>query len=292
MFSFEMDLSSYFTCLHVLELLLFIVAIISYSIYLSYMSVLFGIKIFNIFKYNRSMSLIYLILQQSRKPIRIMASSSDVIKPEAFNGASFKRWQIKTRMWLTDLKLFWVVTSAVPKAASDDSDDAAKAAALAEKAKWDEANKACLSRLLNVLSNRLFDVYSSFTSAKGLWTELENEFSEVNNVNKSFTTENYLNYKMAEGRSVMEQLQEIQLLVRDLVQYGCVLPDSFQVNAIPTKLPPSWRDSVTSRRHVKKQMTLTELSAAINVEERARSSKKSSQQLQAHVVEKGGDIKF
>jgi small basic protein len=63
MFSFEMDLSSYFTCLHVLELLLFIAAIISYGIYLSYMPVLFGIKIFNIFKYNGSMSLISLILQ-------------------------------------------------------------------------------------------------------------------------------------------------------------------------------------------------------------------------------------
>jgi hypothetical protein len=45
---------------------------------------------------------------------------------------------------------------------------------------------------------------------------------------------------MVEGRSVMEQLQEIQLLVRDLVQYGCVLPDSFQVNAILAKLLPSW----------------------------------------------------
>jgi Sec-independent protein translocase protein TatA len=77
-----------------------------------------------------------------------------------------------------------------------------------------------------------------------------------------------------------------------LVQYGCVLPDSFQVNAILAKLPPSWRDFVTSCRHMKKQMTLTELSAAINVEERARSSNKPSQQLQAHVVEKGGDRKF
>jgi hypothetical protein len=150
------------------SLLLFIAVIITYGIYLSYMPVLFGIRIFNLFKYVESMSFISLILQQSRKPIRIMASSSDVIKPEAFDGASFKRWQIKTRMWLTDLKLFWVVTSAVPEAALDDSDDAAKVAALAEKAKWDEANEACLSRLLNVLSNRLFDMYSGFTFAKGL----------------------------------------------------------------------------------------------------------------------------
>ena len=106
MFNYKMDLSSYFTCLHVLELLLFIAAIITYGIYLSYMPVLFRINIFNIFKYVERMSLISLILQQSKKPIRIMDSSSDVIKSEAFDGASFKRWQIKTRMWLTDLKLF------------------------------------------------------------------------------------------------------------------------------------------------------------------------------------------
>jgi hypothetical protein len=112
--------------------------------------------------------------------------------------------------------------------------------------------------VLNVLLNHLFDVYSDFTSAKGLWTEIENEFTEVDNGNETFTTENYLNYKMAKRRSVMEQLQEIQLLVRDLVQYGCVLPDSFQVNAILAKLPPSWRDFVTSRCHMKKKMTLTE----------------------------------
>jgi hypothetical protein len=64
MFNYKMDLRSYFTCLHVLELLQFIAAIITYGICLSYMLVLFGIRIFNLFKYIGSMSLIPLILQQ------------------------------------------------------------------------------------------------------------------------------------------------------------------------------------------------------------------------------------
>jgi hypothetical protein len=63
MFNYKMDLRCYFTCLHVLELLLFIAAIIIYGIYLSYILVLFGIRIFNLFKYVESMSLISLILQ-------------------------------------------------------------------------------------------------------------------------------------------------------------------------------------------------------------------------------------
>jgi hypothetical protein len=65
MFNSQMDLNSYVSCIHVPELLLFIVVIITYGIYLSYMSVLFRIIISNIFKYNGSMSLISLILQQS-----------------------------------------------------------------------------------------------------------------------------------------------------------------------------------------------------------------------------------
>jgi hypothetical protein len=120
MFNLQMDMSSYISYFQLLKLLLFIAGIIAYGIHLSYMLVLFGIRIFILFKYEGSMSLISLSLQQSRKPIRIMASSSDVIKPEAFDGASFKRWQIKIRMWLTDLKLFLVVTSVVPQVASDD----------------------------------------------------------------------------------------------------------------------------------------------------------------------------
>jgi hypothetical protein len=67
MFNYKMDLSSYFTCLHVLELLLFIAAIITYDICLNYMLVLFGIRIFNLFKYMESMSLISIILQQGSR---------------------------------------------------------------------------------------------------------------------------------------------------------------------------------------------------------------------------------
>jgi hypothetical protein len=66
MFNSQMDLSSYVSCFLVLELLLFIAVIITYGIYLSYMLVLFGISIFNIFKYYGSMSLISLKLQQDQ----------------------------------------------------------------------------------------------------------------------------------------------------------------------------------------------------------------------------------
>ena len=86
MFNFEMDLSSYISYLHLMEFLLFIAAIITYGICLSYMLVLFGIRIFNLFKYEGNMSLISLILQQfwpsacphRRRPSRNNGSRSRV----------------------------------------------------------------------------------------------------------------------------------------------------------------------------------------------------------------------
>lgn len=85
---------------------------------------------------------------------------------------------------------------------------------------------------------------------------------------------------------MMEQLHELQLHVRDLSQYDCVLPEKFQVNVILAKLSFSWRDFVNARRHIKEHMTLNELSAAINVEECARASDGTRKtQVQAHQVE-------
>jgi hypothetical protein len=77
MFNYKMDLRCYFTCLHVLELLLFIAAIIIYDIYLSYMLVLFGIRIFNLFKSEGSMSLISLNLQQLHLEVIMNHDSND-----------------------------------------------------------------------------------------------------------------------------------------------------------------------------------------------------------------------
>jgi small basic protein len=64
MFNVQMDLSSYVSCFHVLDLLILIAVTITYGIYISYMLVLFGIRIFNLFKYIGSMSLISLKIQQ------------------------------------------------------------------------------------------------------------------------------------------------------------------------------------------------------------------------------------
>ena len=105
--------------------------------------------------------------------------------------------------------------------------------------RWEDIDNSVLARLLAILSHRLFDVYVNFKDAKQLSNELDEKYSEGHNGNESFITATYLNFKMVEGRSVMEQLHELQLHVCDLSQYDYVLPKKFQVNIILAKCRPS-----------------------------------------------------
>ncbi|XP_062233471.1 uncharacterized protein LOC133930757 [Phragmites australis] len=198
-------------------------------------------------------------------------SSSDAIKPERFDGTGFKRWQARTRLWLMELGLFWVLIEEPPAPQGEAVLDEVERTRLdALRARWEKANASALALLLVVLSNRLFDIYVGFGEARKVWTELNDKYAESDNGNKSFIVASYLNFRMGDGRSVMEQIHELQLIVRDLGQYGCVLPENFQVNAILAKLPTSWRDFVTARRHLKQRLTLNELIAAINIEEKSK----------------------
>ena len=60
------------------------------------------------------------------------------------------------------------------------------------------------------MSDALFDVYQGMESAKELWEALENKYVSEDASSKNFIISQFNNYKMAEERSVLNQLHEIQ----------------------------------------------------------------------------------
>jgi hypothetical protein len=86
--------------------------------------------------------------------------------------------------------------------------------------------------------------------------------------------EQFLDYRMVEDRSMVEQAHEVQALAKELENYSkevpCVLPNKFVAGAIITKLPHSWRDFATSLKHKRKEFTFDDLIATVDVEEKAR----------------------
>ena len=85
---------------------------------------------------------------------------------------------------------------------------------------------------------------------------------------------------MVNNRSVVEQAHEIQCIARELELLKCILPDKFVAGCIIAKLPPSWRNFATTLKHKRTEISVENLIASLDVEEKARAK---------DTTEKGGE---
>jgi len=83
---------------------------------------------------------------------------SDILKIEVFTGQNFRRWQERVSTLLDMYGVALAFTTSKPNSttAAKQVDD------------WIHANKVCHHTLLSVLSNDLFDVYTSYKNAKDI----------------------------------------------------------------------------------------------------------------------------
>ena len=171
-------------------------------------------------------------------PELTMASLADALRPDKFTDVHFKRWQIKATLWLTALKIFWVIDGKPQGTISDE-----------DQKKFEEANSALRGCILSVLADRLCDVYLHITDGKELWDALNTKFGATDAGSELYIMESFHDYKMVNNRSVVEQAHEIQCIARELELLKCTLPDKFVAGCIIAKLPPSWRNFTTALKH-------------------------------------------
>ncbi|RLN33442.1 uncharacterized protein C2845_PM03G32690 [Panicum miliaceum] len=107
-----------------------------------------------------------------------------------------------------------------------------------------------------------------------MWDALEAQYGVSDVGSELYTMEQFLNYKMVEDRSMVEQVHKIHTLAKDLKNCSkeapCVLPDKFVAGVIISKLPSSWRDFATLLKHKRQEFTIDGLIGTLDVEEKAR----------------------
>lgn len=200
--------------------------------------------------------------------VKIPGSDEASAKPERFSGQNFKRWQQRMKFWLTTLGLFSVIDMDPP---STEEEEPARSAALES---FRQRDYLCHGRILSALSDALFDVYCSTTSAKELWKSLDKKYNSEDSGLEKYTVGKFLNFKMVEGKSVVEQAHEFQILIHGLAEGEMLLPEKFQVLSIVEKLPPSWEDFGMSLKHRRGKISLEDLMIALNIEEEHRKQHK------------------
>src|SRR6185437_4979491 len=131
-----------------------------------------------------------------------------------------------------------------------------------------------------VLHDHLVDVYIHITDAKELWDALAAKYDATDAGSELYTMESFHDFRMVNNRSVVEQAHEIQVLVKEIELLKCPLPDKFVARCIIAKLPSSWRDFTTILKHKRQEISVENLIASLDVEEKARAKDAS---------EKGGE---
>nr|XP_033511283.1 uncharacterized protein LOC117276058 [Nicotiana tomentosiformis] len=113
-------------------------------------------------------------------------------------------------------------------------------------------------------------------TSRELWNALEKKYKTEDAGLKKFVAAKFLDFKMVDGKSVITQVQEFQVIVHDLLAEGMVINEAFQVAIFIEKLPPLWKDFKNYLKHKRKEMTLENLIVCLRIEEDNKAAEKKS----------------
>ncbi|KAK1660536.1 hypothetical protein QYE76_048695 [Lolium multiflorum] len=121
------------------------------------------------------------------------------------------------------------------------------------------------------------------------WDALNAKFGATDAGSELYIMESFHDIRMVNNRSVVEQAHEIQCIAKELELLKCALPDKFVAGCIIAKLPPSWRNFATTLKHKRQEISVENLIASLDVEEKARAkdnTEKGEGQSSANMVQK------
>ncbi|RVW62815.1 Retrovirus-related Pol polyprotein from transposon TNT 1-94 [Vitis vinifera] len=231
------------------------------------------------------------VAQVPAMPTVVPISVSPGEKPEKFSGLNFKRWQQKMLFYLTTLNLARFLIEDAPKLKEDEHDIQVISAIDA----WKHSDFLCRNYVMNGLADSLYNVYSDKKTAKELWESLDRKYKTEDAGAKKFVVGRFLDYKMVDSKTVVSQVQELQVILHEIHAEGMMLSETFQVAAIIEKLPPAWKDFKNYLKHKRKEMSIEDLIIRLRIEEdNRRSEKKGAHTLneaKANFVEHGQSSK-
>ena len=139
-------------------------------------------------------------------------------------------------------------------------------------------------------------MYTDKKTTKELWESLDQKYKTEDAGAKKFVVGRFLDYKMVDSKSVVNQVQELQVILHEIHAEGMMLSETFQVAAIIEKLPPAWKDFKNFLKHKRKEMSIEDLVIRLRIEEDNKGSKRkmahNPNEAKANFVEHGQDSKF
>jgi hypothetical protein len=119
-------------------------------------------------------------------------------------------------------------------------------------------------------------MYLCYKTAREMWDTLNTEYGGSDAGIELYIIEQYHDYQMVDGKSVVTQAHEIRCMVKELRLLKIVVSNEFVAGDIIAKLPHLWRDFTTAFKHKMVHMSISDLIASLDVEEKARAKDRQS----------------
>ncbi|XP_070004705.1 uncharacterized protein [Nicotiana sylvestris] len=202
-------------------------------------------------------------------PASVMAPTE---KPKKFFSVDFKRRQQKIFFYLTTLSLLHFISEDIPVRGEETPENERFGVMEA----WKHSYFLCKNYILSCLKNGLYNVYSIMKISRELWNALEKEYKIEDVGLKKFVAAKFLDFKMVNGKFVITQVQELQMIIHDLPAEGVVINEAFKVAAFIEKMPPLWKYFNNYLKYKRKEMTLEDLIVPLLIEEDNKAAEKKS----------------
>ncbi|GJW80273.1 retrovirus-related pol polyprotein from transposon TNT 1-94 [Tanacetum coccineum] len=178
----------------------------------------------------------------------------------------------KMLFYLTSLHVSYVLTDSEPvDPYLVDGENVPTEAQMADyeraASEWNHNEYNCRNYILNALDDSLYDIYSTFSTAREIWESLEKKYRTQVACSKKFVVGKFLNLKMNDAKPVVKQVEELQIIVHEMEVEGMGINSNFLVCSIIEKLPQSWKNFKLYLKHLTDDMSFEQLVLKIRVEE-------------------------